>query len=194
MLGLNVSCYPTNFARMCRFYRPFKSIGVNLSTLIITYSNPSPQQLQEPLLPPNQPQFSPPLVVSRLFHINLSLSIGVSESQVRLRLHSMLKTLSTTRKMLANAKTDSENLVPEIVIGNKTVTPTANPVGLSVFNGTFTGHPITASASGVASPTGGNFTTTPEIFQGRAALNKADAWLAVWATGFLGLGAFVYYM
>ncbi|KAF6240677.1 hypothetical protein HO173_001349 [Letharia columbiana] len=84
--------------------------------------------------------------------------------------------------------------VPEIVIGNQTITPTPNPVGLSIFNGTFTGHPITASGSGVAYATGVNFTTTPEIFTGTATLNRADAWLAVWLTGFLGLGAFVYYL
>lgn len=86
--------------------------------------------------------------------------------------------------------------VPEIVIGNKTVTPTPNPIGLSIFNGTFTGHPVTATGSGVAYPTGTgiNFSTTPEIFFGTGTLNRVDAWLAVWATGFLGLGAFVYYL
>jgi len=83
--------------------------------------------------------------------------------------------------------------VPEIVIGNHTVTPTPNPIGLSIFNGTFTGHPITASASGIVYATGANF-TTPEIFQGAGALTRADAWLAVWVTGFMGLGAFVYYL
>lgn len=103
-------------------------------------------------------------------------------------------TLLKTRKLLLKGKTDSENLVPEIVIGNKTITPTANPIGLSIFNGTFTGHPITASASGFAYPTGGNFTYTPEFFQGTATLNRVNAWLAVWAAGFLGLGAFVHYL
>lgn len=83
--------------------------------------------------------------------------------------------------------------VPEIVIGNQTVTPSPNPIGLSIFNGTFTGHPITATANGVAYPTGGNY-TTPELFQGTAPLSGADAWLVVWATGFFGLGAFVYYL
>ncbi|CAD6569345.1 MAG: hypothetical protein ASARMPRED_002734 [Alectoria sarmentosa] len=84
--------------------------------------------------------------------------------------------------------------VPEIVIGNKTVTPTPNPIGLSIFNGTFTGHPVTATVSGVAYPTGTNFPITPEIFQGRGTLNKVDAWLAVWITGFLGMGALLYYL
>lgn len=108
-------------------------------------------------------------------------------------LHS-LEALSQHSKLAFEAKTDSENLVPEIVIGNKTVTPTPNPIGLSIFNGTFTGHAVTASAGGVALPTGGNFTTTPQIFSGTATWVRADAWLALWATGFLGLGAFVYYL
>lgn len=97
-------------------------------------------------------------------------------------------------RSLSEGKTDIEYLVPEIVIGNHTVTPNPNPVGLSIFNGTFTGHPVTASGSGVAYPTGTNFTTTPEIFQGKAPLNRVDAWLALWVTGSIGLGAFVYYI
>lgn len=96
--------------------------------------------------------------------------------------------------LLVKGKTHSENLVPEIVIGNKTVTPTPNPIGLSIFNGTFTGHPVTVTVSGVAYPTGTNFPITPEIFQGRGTLNRVDAWLAVWITGFLGMGALVYYL
>lgn len=113
------------------------------------------------------------------------------------RLLHMLETLLTSSKSsnyASEAKTDPQTLVPEIVIGNKTVTPTPNPIGLSIFNGTFTGHPVTASAGGVASPTGGNFTTTPQIFSGTATWVRADAWLALWTTGFLGLGAFVYYL
>ena len=98
--------------------------------------------------------------------------------------------------MLFEWKADSKNPVPEIVIGNSTVTPTPNPVGLSIFNGTFTGHPITATTppSGVAYYTGSNFTAGVEIFQGAAPLTKVDAWLAVWVTAFLGLGALVYYL
>ena len=76
-----------------------------------------------------------------------------------------------------------------------TVTPTPNPVGLSIYNGTFTGHPITASGSGVVVySTGSNFTAGAVIFQGTAASNVADAWLAVWVVGFMGLGSLVYYM
>ena len=87
------------------------------------------------------------------------------------------------------------NLAPEIVIGNQTITPTANPVALSVYNGTFTGHPVVASTGGVIYPTAGiNFTTTPNYFQGTATLNKVDAWLVVWLTGFVGMGAFVYFL
>lgn len=106
---------------------------------------------------------------------------------------------SKTVKLPLREITHFKNLVPEIVIGNNTVTPNPNPVGLSIFNGTFTGHPVTASGTsggvGVAVYTGSNFTTAPEAFQGAAApLGKADAWLAVWVTGFVGLGALVYYL
>lgn len=84
---------------------------------------------------------------------------------------------------------------PEIVIGNQTITPTASPVALSIYNGTFTGHPVVASTGGVIYPTAGiNFTTSPNYFQGTATLNKVDAWLVVWLTGFLGMGAFVYFL
>ena len=96
--------------------------------------------------------------------------------------------------LLLKGKADSTNLVPEIVIGNQTVTPTPNPVGLPIYNGTFTGHPVTATSNGVVYYTGSNFTAGPEIFQGTATLNKADAWLAVWVTGFVGLGALLYYL
>ena len=96
--------------------------------------------------------------------------------------------------LVLKRETDSQSIVPEIVIGNKTVTPTANPVGLSIFNGTFTGHPITASAGGVAYATGASSNTTPEYFQGRASLTRVDAWLVVWVTGFLGLGAYAFYL
>lgn len=103
-----------------------------------------------------------------------------------------------TWRLFLKEKTDVKYLVPQIVIGNRTVTPDANPIGLSIFNGTFTGHPITATSNGVAyvaypTGSGGNF-TTPELFQGTATLNRADAWLVVWVTGFVGLGAFVYYL
>ena len=155
------------------------------------FSNPSPLQRQEPLPPPLRPRSSLPLAVSTLFTLDVPYLRVASLVSVTSHASNPSKDLKAASK----GKTNSENiLVPEIVIGNQTVTPTANPIGLSIFNGTFTGHPVTASTGGVAFPTGGNFTTTPQIFSGTATWVRADAWLAIWATGFLGLGAFVYYL
>ena len=85
--------------------------------------------------------------------------------------------------------------VPKIVIGNNTITPTPNPIGLSIYSGTLTG---TTTIEGITSggyiiPTGGNY-TQPIAFTGKAPLNRADIWLTtIWSTVMMGLGVFVYY-
>ena len=77
---------------------------------------------------------------------------------------------------------------------------------MPIYNGSFTGHPVTASPTGgvvyssgvvvysTGTGSGGNFTAGPQVFQGAAPLSKVDAWLAVWITGFLALGGLVYYL
>ena len=153
-------------------------------------SNLLPLQHQEPPRPAHRPRFSPQLVVSNIFTFNLSSPLLSTSC----KLHHALQLLSWTFETA-----DSRYPVPKIVIGNSTVTPNPTPVGLPLFNGSFTGHPVTASLTGGAvystgTGSGGNFTAGPQVFQGAAPLSKVDAWLAVWVTGFLGLGGLVYYL
>ena len=88
---------------------------------------------------------------------------------------------------------------PQIVIANKTLTPTPNPIALPLFSGnvttgTSTLMGITSSGYFFATGTGANF-SVPIAFLGRAALNKADIWLTtVWGASMMGLGVFVYYV
>jgi len=87
--------------------------------------------------------------------------------------------------------------VPKIVIGNNTITPTPNPIGLSIFTGTLSGTTTTVmgiTSGGYIIPTGGNY-TQPIAFTGKAPLNRVDFWLTtVWSTVMMGLGVFVYYL
>ncbi|KAL6717386.1 hypothetical protein ACLMJK_005301 [Lecanora helva] len=91
---------------------------------------------------------------------------------------------------------------PHIVIGNMTIVPTANPIALPVYNGTFVGTAtnIGGGTSGIILPSGtgtvGNGTNPggPISFIGRANLNRADAWLGVWGAAMIGLGALVLYL
>ncbi|KAL2046888.1 hypothetical protein N7G274_000906 [Stereocaulon virgatum] len=88
---------------------------------------------------------------------------------------------------------------PQIVVANKTLTPTPNPIALPLFSGnvttgTTTLMGITASGYFLATGTGANF-SVPIAFIGKAALNKADIWLTtVWGASMMGLGVFVYYL
>ena len=86
--------------------------------------------------------------------------------------------------------------MPKIVIGNNTITPTPNPIGLSIYSGTLSG--TTTTIMGITSgsyiiPTEGNY-TQPIAFTGEAPSNRVDIWLTtVWSTVMIGLGVFVYY-
>ena len=84
--------------------------------------------------------------------------------------------------------------VPQIVIGNKTITPTPNPIGLPVYNGT-----VISSSTGIVVSTDSNgnlttgYTVVPFIGVG-SSLTVADGWLLAWIVGAVGLGAGVYYL
>ena len=84
--------------------------------------------------------------------------------------------------------------VPLIVIGNQTITPTPNPIGLPVYNGT-----VISSASSIILSTGGNgnlitgYPGAPYIGAGNN-LAAVDVWLLAWTAGAVGLGAGVYYL
>jgi hypothetical protein len=90
--------------------------------------------------------------------------------------------------------------VPLIVVGNKTITPTPNPIGLPIYNGTFIGTATNLGESSVIIlPTGsGKSNSTASIlpFIGSASsLIRGDAWLvSVWGAGMMAMGAFVYYL
>ena len=77
--------------------------------------------------------------------------------------------------------------VPEIVIGNQTITPTANPIGLPVYNGTTFAGSGTNGLQPV--PTG---PVTP--FVGAGSISRADGWLVAWIVGSLSIGALVLYL
>lgn len=89
---------------------------------------------------------------------------------------------------------------PAIVIGNTTITPTAQPIALPVFNGTFIGTATnlggTFISSGFVLPTGGNISTPngSVSYVGSGSLNSADAWIGVWGAAMIGLGALVFYL
>lgn len=87
--------------------------------------------------------------------------------------------------------------VPLIVIGNKTITPSPNPIGLPTYNGTFIGTTTSLGGSSyIILPTGAS-NSTPSIipFFGTASMSRGDTWLVtVWGAGMIALGAFVYYM
>ena len=164
--------------------------------LMTVSSNLLPLRHQEPPPPAHRPRSSPQLVVSNIFTFNFSTPL----LSISCKLHYTLQLLSWSFKTA-----DSIYPVPEIVIGNHTVTPNPKPVGLSIFNGSFTGHPVTAPPTGglvyssgavysTGTGSGANFTAGPQVFQGAAPLSKVDAWLAVWVTGFLALGGLVYYL
>ena len=82
--------------------------------------------------------------------------------------------------------------------------PTANPIALPVYNGTFVGTAtnLGGGSSAIILPSGtgtviegnGSSPGGPISFLGRANLNKADAWLGAWAATMIGLGALVLYL
>ncbi len=82
-----------------------------------------------------------------------------------------------------------------------TITPTAHPIALSVFNGTFVGTAtnLGAGVSQIILPypsgtgAGGN-ASSPFTFLGAASLHGADAWLSVWAAAMMGVGVLVFYL
>jgi len=80
---------------------------------------------------------------------------------------------------------------PVIVVGNKTVTPTAHPVALPTVNGTV----LSVASTGFASPTNGNLTlpSSPIPFVGGAGrLRQEGGFMAAWFVGMSGLGLGVY--
>lgn len=90
---------------------------------------------------------------------------------------------------------------PQIILGNMTITPTAHPIALSVFNGTFVGTAtnLGGGSSGIVLPyatgTGaGGSASSPYTFLGTASLNRADAWLSIWAAAMVAMGALVFYL
>ena len=87
---------------------------------------------------------------------------------------------------------------PHIVVGNKTIIPTANPIALAVFNGTFVGTAtnLAGGTSAIILPTGYNISSNGTIipFVGAGSLNRADAWIGVWGAAMIGLGALVIYL
>lgn len=82
-----------------------------------------------------------------------------------------------------------------------TITPTAHPIALSIFNGTFVGTAtnLGGGASGIILPypsgTGpGGSASSPFTFLGTAGIHGADTWLSIWAAAMMGIGAFVFYL
>ncbi|KAG8531121.1 uncharacterized protein KY384_004478 [Bacidia gigantensis] len=78
--------------------------------------------------------------------------------------------------------------VPNIVIGNTTITPSANPIGLPVYNGTTFAGSGTGGLQPV--PTG---PVTPFVAAANT-LGRADGWLVAWIVGSIGVGALVIYL
>jgi len=80
--------------------------------------------------------------------------------------------------------------VPVLVIGNTTVTPTANPIGLPVFNGT-----TFASTTGtIILPSGNLSTSVPLAFLSKGSSVRGDGWVGVWVAGCVALGVVVWYL
>ena len=184
--------------RSLEYFEPIEFLNESTCANDSLSSNQLPLQHQEPPRPTHRPRSSPQLVVSIIFTFNISSS----STSTNRKPHDILQLLSWTFEIA-----DFRYPVPQIVIGNRTVTPNPNPVGLSIFNGSFTGHPVTAAPTGVAvyssggvviystgTGSGSSFTAGPQIFQGAAPLSKVDAWLAVWVTGLLAFGGLVYYL
>ena len=80
---------------------------------------------------------------------------------------------------------------PLIVVGNKTVTPTAHPIALPTVNGTV----LSTASTGFASPTNGNLSipSSPIPFVSEASRWKGNGGLVTaWLVGMCGLGLGVY--
>jgi len=79
---------------------------------------------------------------------------------------------------------------PLIVIGNHTITPTSNPIGLPIYNGSI----VRSSGKGVVGPTGtSNLTNSPVPYLGGVGgLRGADQWLWAWAGMAVGMLGAVY--
>ncbi len=88
-----------------------------------------------------------------------------------------------------------------------TITPSAHPIALSVFNGTFVGTAtnLGGGSSGIVLPyptgTGagagagaGSSSSSPFAFLGAASLHGPDTWLSVWAVAMMGTGALVFWL
>ncbi|MCJ1274719.1 hypothetical protein MMC21_002517 [Puttea exsequens] len=87
---------------------------------------------------------------------------------------------------------------PVIVVGNSTITPTANPINLPIFNGSIIG---TATNLGgqptglIILPTGGSGPSVIPFVGAAPQVTRGDAWLvSLWATAMAVLGGVVYYL
>lgn len=100
---------------------------------------------------------------------------------------------STPAKVSAGATTSFPTAsAPLIVIGNHTITPSRNPIGLPVYNGTI----IATSGKGVVGPTGSfNTTNAPAPYLGGAGgFRSMDQWMWAWAGMMIGMLGLVYYL